>query len=84
MLDSRAMLDTTVELSTAFVPLAGLLKFAGLVGSGGEAKHVILAANVRVNGALEVRRGAKIRPGDVVVIDGEEPVRIRVTSAENA
>jgi ribosome-associated protein len=78
------MLETTVELSTASVPLAGLLKLAGLVGSGGEAKQVIQAADVRVNGTLEIRRGAKVRAGDVVVIEGEEPVRIRVTSAEKA
>lgn len=78
------MHETTVELSTGSVPLSGLLKLACLVDSGGEAKQLVQAADVRVNGALETRRGAKVRAGDVVVIEGEEPVRIRITSAETA
>ncbi len=37
LLDSRAMLETTVELSISSVPLAGLLEFAGFAGSSGAA-----------------------------------------------
>lgn len=84
LLDSRAMLETTVELPAALVPLVGPLKSAGLVDSGGESEHVIQAAQVRGCGAPGTRRGAKIRGGDVVVIEGEAPVRMRITSAENA
>ena len=44
------------------------LKWQGLVSTGGEAKHLILAGNVRVNGIVETRRGRKITPGDKVQI----------------
>jgi ribosome-associated protein len=70
--------ETTVQLTTEFVPLAGLLKLAGAAESGGYAKHLVQAGLVQVNGQRETRRGAKIRPGDIVMIDGDPPVRIVV------
>ena len=78
------MHETTVELTTDSVPLSGLLKLVCFVGSGGEATQLVQAADVRVSGALETRRGAKVRAGDVVGIEGEELVRIRIPSAELA
>lgn len=72
------METTTIELTSATVPLAGLLKLAGVVDSGGQAKQVIQSGYVCVNGEQETRRGTAIRPGDVVDIDFEEPVRITV------
>ncbi len=77
LLDSRAM-ETTVHLTTEFIALTGVIKLAGLVGSGGHAKMLVQDGHVRVNGAVEMRRGAKVRPGDVVEIDAEEPVHITV------
>ncbi len=71
-------METTVQLTTEAVPLAGLLKLAGIVDSGGHAKQVVQAGHVRVNGEQETRRGTNIRPGDVVEIDCAEPVRITV------
>lgn len=76
-------METTVELTTESVPLAGLLKLAGVVDSGGQAKQVVQAGHVCVNGEPETRRGKSIRPGDVVDVDlrevyGAEPVRITV------
>lgn len=53
------------------IELAQLLKFAGVVGTGGEAKQVIGAGQVSVNGAVETQRGKKIVPGDRVVYDGK-------------
>ncbi len=71
-------METTVELTSATVPLAGLLKLAGVVDSGGQAKQIIQSGYVRVNGEPETRRGMTIRRGDIVEIDFEEPVRITV------
>lgn len=71
-------MDTTIELTTETIPLAGLLKLAGVADSGGEAKHLVQAGLVRVNGQAETRRGAKIRPGDVVEVASDPPARIRV------
>ena len=74
-------METTVELTTDSVPLAGLLKLAGVADSGGHAKHLVQSGLVRVNGHVEPRRGKSIRPGDVVEVDADEPLRITVSSA---
>lgn len=46
--------------------LGQALKAASLVGTGGEAKVVIQAGEVSVNGEVETRRGRRLRAGDVV------------------
>ena len=61
-----------VEISTEFIKLDALLKFAALVGTGGEAKIVIQNGDVSVNGEVCTMRGKKIRPGDTVAFDGKE------------
>ena len=71
-------METTVQLTTESVPLAGLLKLAGVADSGGQAKLLVQAGMVQVNGCEETRRGAKIRPGDVVEVDSDPPARITV------
>jgi ribosome-associated protein len=52
------------------VELGALLKAAGAFASGGEAKHAVQAGLVRVNGAVETRRGRKLVAGDVVAVKG--------------
>lgn len=54
-----------------FIKLGQLLKKAGMILSGVDAKMVILDELVTVNGEVETRRGKKIYPGDVVSYDGE-------------
>jgi ribosome-associated protein len=54
-----------------YIELVKLLKFMGLAESGTEAKMIIDAGDVRVNGNLEFRRRCKIRPGDKVEFDGK-------------
>jgi len=49
-------------------------KLAQVVESGGQAKQLIQSGMVWVNGVIEMRRGRKLRAGDVVVVDGEELV----------
>jgi ribosome-associated protein len=56
------------------IKLDQFLKLAQVVESGGQAKQLIQAGLVFVNGAIEMRRGRKLRAGDVVVVDGEELV----------
>jgi ribosome-associated protein len=48
------------------------LKMHGLVATGGEAKQRIQAGAVRVNGAIETRRGRQLALGDAVAIDDRE------------
>ena len=60
-----------IKLRDEFIKLGQALKAAGLVESGVDAKLVILDGQVRVNGAVELRRGKKLHAGDVVEYDGE-------------
>ena len=55
-----------ITITTEFIKLQDMLKFANLVGSGGEAKNLILDGLVQVNGEVCSQRGKKLRPGDVV------------------
>jgi ribosome-associated protein len=54
-----------------FIELDRFLKLAGLAATGGQAKQIIKAGLVQVNGETETRRGRKLRAGDVVVYQGE-------------
>ncbi len=63
------------------IKLDQFLKLAQIVQSGGEAKTLIQSGQVMVNGEVETRRGRKLRPGDVVMVEGEELV---VASDEEA
>lgn len=56
------------------IKLDQFLKLADIVGSGGEAKHLIRSGVVKVNGEEETRRGRKLRNGDTVTYDGEDYV----------
>lgn len=62
----------TILITTEFIKLQDLLKFANLVSSGGEAKNLILDGQVKVGGEVCLMRGKKIRPGDVVAFGGRE------------
>ena len=55
-----------IKIKTEFIKLDSLLKFAALVGTGGEAKYVISEGLVSVNGEVCTMRGRKIYPGDRV------------------
>ena len=70
------MKKETVTISTEFIKLDALLKFAGLVNSGGEAKTLIQEGDVLVNGEVCTMRGKKLRPGDTVTLE-EETVSIQ-------
>ena len=62
----------TITITTEFIKLQDLLKFANLVETGGEAKERVQGGEVKVNGEVCTMRGKKIRPGDVVLFAGQE------------
>lgn len=62
----------TITITTEYIKLQDLLKFANLVATGGEAKERIQAGEASVNGAPCPQRGKKLRPGDVVSFGGQE------------
>lgn len=70
------MRDETIQDER--IRLGQFLKLAGLIEVGGDAKAVLGAALVEVNGTLERRRGRQLVPGDVVSLRGEH---VRVARA---
>ena len=62
----------TVTIKDEFIKLGQALKLGGLVGSGVEAKIEIQEGFVKVNGEVELQRGKKIYPGDVIEFDGQQ------------
>ena len=60
----------TIEITTEYIKLQDLLKFAAAVQTG-EAKMVIQEGEVTVNGEVCAMRGRKIRPGDDVCFNGQ-------------
>lgn len=61
-----------VNIKTEFITLGQLLKFLSYVSSGGEAKIFLQMNKIFVNHEVDVRRGRKIYPGDIVKIFKDE------------
>ncbi|MGV8991086.1 MAG: RNA-binding S4 domain-containing protein [Thiobacillus sp.] len=53
------------------VELYKILKFEGMVGSGGEAKAAVADGQVQVNGKVETQKSKKIVSGDVITFGNE-------------
>ena len=68
-----------VEVTKEPVELYKILKFEGMVSSGGEAKSVIEKGLVLVNGEVETRKRKKIVSGDIIEF-GKEKIRIQLNS----
>lgn len=64
-------MDNKVKITTEFIKLDQLLKFAGAVAIGSEAKEIILDGQVKVNGEVCTMRGKKIRSGDTVTVNNQ-------------
>lgn len=69
------MEETRIHIDTEFIRLDALLKYAGLVQTGGEAKLRIQGGEVRVDGEICTQRGKKLRSGSVAELEGR---RLRV------
>jgi ribosome-associated protein len=61
-----------VEIRGDVIRLGQLLKVAGIVDSGGEAKALLADGGVTVNGEPESRRGRQLHAGDLVTAAGQE------------
>ncbi len=68
-----------VEISKEPVELYKILKFEGMVASGGEAKVVVAAGQVLVNGKIETQKRKKIVAGDTIEFN-KEKIAINVES----
>ena len=61
-----------VEISREPVELYKILKFEGMVASGGQAKAVVAAGQVLVNGKIETQKRKKILTGDTIEFNNEK------------
>lgn len=73
----RCMQDIALALRGEHIELDKLLKATGLADSGGQARALIAAGEVRVDGQVELRKTAKMRAGQVVEFAGQ---RVRVAA----
>ncbi|PXV64546.1 ribosome-associated protein [Halanaerobium congolense] len=61
-----------IKITSDTINLDQFLKWANIVMSGGEAKHLIQAGKVEVNGEIELKRGKTLKAGDIVSLTAEE------------
>jgi ribosome-associated protein len=66
------MNEIDIREGEQYIKLGQALKKCGVVSTGAEAKEIISEGKVTVNGSLENRRGRKLYPGDVFIIDDIE------------
>ena len=64
------MEQRTVSIQTEYIKLEALLKYEGVAETGGQAKELIQAGAVTVNGAVCTQRGKKLAAGDRVELAG--------------
>ena len=69
-------MNKIITITTEYIRLDALLKLAGAVGTGGEAKQQIQTGQVSVDGEVCTQRGRKIREGQVVGI-GKDTVTVK-------
>lgn len=61
-----------IKIHTEYIKLDDLLKFAGLLGSGGQAKAVIKDGLVKVDGEVCTVKGKKLRGGEIIEFNGNK------------
>jgi len=69
-----------VEVSREPIELYKILKFEGMVASGGEAKAAVASGQVLVNGEIETQKRKKIVSGDTIEF-GEDKICIKLSSS---
>jgi ribosome-associated protein len=74
-------MSIVIEVRGAYIQLDQLLKTTGLCHSGGYAHSEIEAGKVLVDGVVETRKRAKLRPGQQVSY-GDEIIRLVAESVE--
>lgn len=66
-----------VSIADEMIRLGQFLKLSGLAEDGSRAKEMLEAEAVTVNGRVDTRRGAQLKPGDVVAVAGH---RVRLVA----
>lgn len=58
-----------IKITTPYITLGQLLKLTNTIANGGMSKVYLQSHTVLVNTVLEIRRGRKLYPSDLIVID---------------
>ena len=61
-----------IKIDTEYVTLGQFLKMTDWNDTGGQAKFAVKELDIKVNGEKEDRRGRKLYPGDLIVIEGKK------------
>ncbi len=72
-----------VPIADGVIKLGQFLKLANLIDSGSEAKPLLAAGMVRVNGDVETRRGRQLQAGDVVTVAAQSARVITGEATDN-
>lgn len=59
-----------IEIYTTEINMDQLLKWAGIIDNGAQIKPLITEKLIKLNGQLVTERRKKVRPGDVIDIQG--------------
>lgn len=65
-------MKTRFAIEGDYIELVKLLKASGLLATGGLAKAVVADGLVTVDGRVDLRKGCKIKRGQVVAFEGHE------------
>ncbi|CAK7012060.1 RNA-binding S4 domain-containing protein [uncultured Phascolarctobacterium sp.] len=65
-----------VGITTEFITISNLLKYAGVLETGGQAHEAIEAEAVKLNGVTVTEKRKKVFPQDVVVLDGQIEITV--------
>ncbi len=68
-----------IDITTEYITLGQLLKFAGVLQSGGEIKAFLADTRVTVNDEPENRRGRKLYPGDRIAVFTKPRVDLEIS-----
>ena len=60
-----------IRIQGDFITLGQFLKKVDLIQTGGEEKPYLAMHDVFINGERDIRRGRKLRPGDVVQVENQ-------------
>ncbi|MBQ4343997.1 MAG: S4 domain-containing protein YaaA [Erysipelotrichaceae bacterium] len=61
-----------IKIDTEYVTLGQFLKMTDWIDTGGQAKFAVKELDIKVNNEKENRRGRKLYPGDMIVIEGKK------------
>ena len=67
-------LPEIILLRDTVITLGQLLKYAGIVGSGGDVKLFLTETSITINKEHDNRRGRKLYAGDIVAVEGHKPL----------